>query len=88
MENVVPTDPRRIKSEAFAALDTMPFTQLLDLVSNAAIWPRDMRLQAARVAVSSKGIADYARTIAVKTANDPDFAAIMEEISCTDNEKE
>ena len=98
-------------------LDQFPTDKLLDVVSAASVYPKEMRLQAARLVQAKSPLQNFARAqhanianavnlniptknyevaasasiaaassqlerkIAIRMENDPEFAAIMNEVS-------
>ena len=81
---VVATDPQLIRAEVLAGLEICPTTQLLDMISNSGIYPKSIRLQAARVALLRAGDlrqlgSDVARKVARRIETDSECASIVAE---------
>jgi len=61
----------------------MPVTNLLDMVSNRAVWPNEMRLQAARILPQSTsgltGNSELARKVALTGKSEGEFSTLMAE---------
>jgi len=69
----------RIKAERLDLLPKLPVTQLIDLVTNSATWPQDMRLEAVRILrnrTNNRGTSDLAFRIQWQVENRPEFAAM------------